>query len=84
VEALERVTGIEPVSTAWKAEALPLDDTRFMERAWGIEPHPQPWQGRVLPAHPARSFGHPRLVKDPGTKTGDRYILSRPLQPFSL
>jgi hypothetical protein len=24
----ERVTGIEPASSAWEAEALPLDDTR--------------------------------------------------------
>ncbi len=26
---LERVTGIEPASSAWEAEALPLDDTRL-------------------------------------------------------
>jgi hypothetical protein len=25
---MERVTGIEPASSAWEAEALPLDDTR--------------------------------------------------------
>jgi hypothetical protein len=25
---VERVTGIEPASSAWEAEALPLDDTR--------------------------------------------------------
>ena len=28
VEGVERVTGIEPASPAWEAEALPLDDTR--------------------------------------------------------
>ena len=27
---LERVTGIEPASSAWEAEALPLDDTRLV------------------------------------------------------
>ena len=27
---LERVTGIEPASSAWEAEALPLDDTRYV------------------------------------------------------
>ena len=27
---LERVMGIEPTSSAWEAEALPLDDTRKM------------------------------------------------------
>ncbi len=27
-EFLERVTGIEPVSSAWKAEVLPLHNTR--------------------------------------------------------
>lgn len=27
--SLERVTGFEPASSAWKAEALPLDDTRM-------------------------------------------------------
>jgi hypothetical protein len=26
---MERVTGIEPASSAWEAEALPLDDTRI-------------------------------------------------------
>ena len=30
-KALERVTGIEPVSTAWKAAALPLCYTRPAE-----------------------------------------------------
>lgn len=27
---MERVIGIEPTSSAWKAEALPLDDTRLL------------------------------------------------------
>jgi hypothetical protein len=26
---VERVMGIEPTSSAWEAEALPLDDTRI-------------------------------------------------------
>ena len=28
IEDLERVTGIEPVSLAWKAKVLPLHNTR--------------------------------------------------------
>lgn len=34
---MERTTGLEPVSPAWKAGALPLDDTRVAPVA-GIEP----------------------------------------------
>lgn len=30
--SLERVTGFEPVSLAWKAKALPLDDTRGIKK----------------------------------------------------
>ncbi len=32
--SLERVNGFEPSSSAWKAEALPLDDTRIVW--WGV------------------------------------------------
>ncbi len=36
---LERVKGIEPSSSAWKAEVLPLNYTRiYMGRLMGIEP----------------------------------------------
>ena len=35
---LERVKGIEPSSSAWKAEVLPLNYTREMGRLMGIEP----------------------------------------------
>ena len=31
---LERVVGIEPTSSAWKAEVLPLNYTRFNLEAW--------------------------------------------------
>ena len=29
---VERVTGIEPALSAWKAEVLPLNHTRFLQR----------------------------------------------------
>ena len=35
---LERVKGIEPSSSAWKAEVLPLNYTRKMAVPTGIEP----------------------------------------------
>ena len=35
---MERVTGIEPVTRAWKARVLPLHHTRSMELTTGIEP----------------------------------------------
>ena len=39
---MERVIGIEPTSSAWKAEVLPLNYTRvvkiYMGRLMGIEP----------------------------------------------
>lgn len=35
---VERVRGIEPPCSAWKAEAQPLCHTRKLERATGVEP----------------------------------------------
>ena len=36
---MERATGLEPVSSAWKATALPLDDTRTCQRTrWHRRP----------------------------------------------
>ena len=35
---LERVTGVEPASSAWKAEVLPLNHTRVVVGATGFEP----------------------------------------------
>ena len=35
---LERVMGIEPTTSAWKAEVLPLNYTRIMARPRGVEP----------------------------------------------
>ena len=34
---MERVAGFEPASSAWKAEVLPLNDTRMVP-ASGLEP----------------------------------------------
>ena len=41
----ERVTGIEPVSSAWKAEVLPLHNTRSSTS----EPAPRDWFARQYP-----------------------------------
>ena len=35
---MERATGIEPASSAWKAEVLPLNHTRVLGGATGVEP----------------------------------------------
>jgi hypothetical protein len=38
---MERATGFEPASSAWKAKALPLDDTRIVKELApmaGVEP----------------------------------------------
>ena len=55
---MERVMGIEPTQSAWKAEVLPLNYTRKnkkkMERVKGIEPSIPPWQGGVLPLNYTR------------------------------
>ena len=37
---LERVRGIEPRSSAWKAASLPLRYTRELAEQGGSEPHP--------------------------------------------
>ena len=36
--SLERVAGIEPTSSVWKTEALPLDDTRNLAVPAGFKP----------------------------------------------
>ncbi len=45
---LERKTGIEPASSVWKTEVLPLNDFR-MEQVTGIEPASFGWKPRTLP-----------------------------------
>ena len=37
---VERMTGIEPASSAWKADILPLNYIRISVRAAGLEPTP--------------------------------------------
>ena len=47
---MERMTGIEPVPSAWKAEVLPLNHIRI---SWSgrrdSNSRPSPWQGDALP-----------------------------------
>ena len=49
---LERVMGIEPTSTAWKAEVLPLNYTRLAS--------PVPTETRAMPASLCPCMGWPR------------------------
>ena len=63
LKRLERVKGIEPSSSAWKAVALPLSYTRG---TWGS--YSPPSRSRIqagLPAE-ARRFGGRRLVGEVG------------------
>ena len=53
---MEQVVGIEPTSSAWKAEVLPLNYTcvkniivRMLEQVVGIEPTSSAWKAEVLP-----------------------------------
>ena len=53
---MERVKGIEPSQSAWKAGALPLSYTRMLNTLnfyWSgrrdSNPRPSPWQGDALP-----------------------------------
>ena len=52
---MERMTGIEPVSSAWKAEVLPLNHIRTDNHyiKWSgrrdSNSRPSPWQGDALP-----------------------------------
>jgi hypothetical protein len=55
LNGLERVAGLEPASSGWRPEALPLDDTRDLDRPAGIEPAPPRWQRGVPPSHPGRT-----------------------------
>lgn len=42
---MERSTGIEPVSSDWQTETLPLSYDRKLVEAWGIEPQTPILQG---------------------------------------
>lgn len=57
VELVERLAGVEPALSAWKAAVLPLNTTaaQILERTTGLEPVSRAWQARMLPLHHARS-----------------------------
>ena len=46
---LERVPGIEPGYSAWKADILPLNYTRMWSGRRDSNPQLSPWQGDTLP-----------------------------------
>ena len=45
VQKLERVMGIEPTLSAWKAEVLPLNYTRLLQPLCSLYHDPQWWRG---------------------------------------
>ena len=69
----KRVTGIEPVTAAWKAEMLPLhharEDAEKCPRRtrhlvyFGYDGPEITWKSRIFPAHPTPQPGF-----EPGTK----------------
>ena len=46
---MERVPGIEPGYSAWKADILPLNYTRMWSGRRDSNPQLSPWQGDTLP-----------------------------------
>ena len=62
--ALERVAGIEPAYSAWKAAALPLSYTRSPKR----NAPRRSSAGRPLPARPPRHRASASLDPPPGQK----------------
>jgi hypothetical protein len=86
--ALERVRGIEPLSSAWKAEVMPLYDTR-LSGCWELNP------GRMLPKHTYYHYTTPRylcgalkraatVTHSSGAKGGDENIVFIDHAPMSL
>lgn len=66
--AMERVMGIEPTSSAWKAEVINQYTTPAwcVERIRGIEPLSRPWQGRIIrPIYYIRMFNLDDRSRDP-------------------
>jgi hypothetical protein len=51
LKTLERVKGIEPSSSAWKAVALPLSYTRELERSFSVRGPPSPSGFGGQPSH---------------------------------
>ena len=54
---LERAAGIEPASSAWKAEVIAIircPPGRNLERVMGIEPTLLAWEAKVLPLNYTR------------------------------
>ena len=79
---MERMTGIEPVSSAWKAEVLPLYHIRIK---WSgrrdSNSRPSPWQGDALPLSHFRIFiGRGRWIRT--TESSANGFTVRPLWPL--
>ena len=78
---MERMTGIEPVSSAWKAEVLPLYHIRIK---WSgrrdSNSRPSPWQGDALPLSHFRVIGGGRWIRT--IESSANGFTVRPLWPL--
>jgi hypothetical protein len=79
---LERVAGIEPASSAWKAEVLPLNYTRLTTQPTGHATKKKPGENLVVGEGFEPSKAEPSdLQSDPvdrlGTPPGKRGIIQR-------
>ena len=86
---MERMTGIEPVSSAWKAEVLPLNHIRKyrqseINKQWSgrrdSNSRPSPWQGDALPLSHFRIIGRGRWIRT--IESSANGFTVRPLWPL--
>ena len=78
---LERMMGIEPTRSAWKAEVLPLN---YIRKRWSgrrdSNSRPSPWQGDALPLSHFRTFGRGRWIRT--IESSANGFTVRPLWPL--
>lgn len=77
---MERMTGIEPVSSAWKAEVLPLNHIRKWSGRRDSNSRPSPWQGDALPLSHFRL----KLVVGDGFEPSKAELTDLQSVPFGL
>ncbi len=78
---MERVKGIEPSSSAWKAEVLPLNYTRIFKMVEGVGLEPTNPMGADLQS---AAFGQLRYPSTMNLKKVARDGIEPPTQGFSV
>src|SRR4051812_184621 len=73
LKTLERVKGIEPSYSAWKAAALPLSYTRGWRCTITPSRRPQPVAGTQFWEDTAEGAGRGREVRDPSPRQGRKH-----------